>query len=166
MTSIIKVDNIQNSSGTDAISIDSNGNVFRPNLVSFRAMPSANINNQTSGIIIYGDVTKANWGVHNLGGGYSTTTGKFTAPVDGVYFFHWMGYAHGTNVGNANLGLNGSNMVASSYVNAGSNDDNYPTINMTALLKLSANDTIHAYVETGAIHANKDRSAFEGYLVG
>nr|XP_022300497.1 complement C1q tumor necrosis factor-related protein 3-like [Crassostrea virginica] len=36
-----------------------------------------------------GQILKYDQLVTNIGGGYNTTTGKFTAPADGVYSFSW-----------------------------------------------------------------------------
>ena len=36
--------------------------------------------------------------VTSVGGGYSTTTGVFTVPIDGVYVFHFHAVAHANQV--------------------------------------------------------------------
>ena len=78
------VQNIKHTNGTLAETVDSNGYVLTPNRPSFYAYPSADFECGTgSGTTrIFGET------LHNQGGHYSTSTGRFTAPVAGLYFFH------------------------------------------------------------------------------
>ena len=92
MTSILKVDTIQNSTGTDALSIDSNGYVTQAKLPVFLAVPSTSeiTLTTTHSQIVFG-TAKINSGNH-----YNTTTGEFTCPVDGIYEFGITSIGNGT----------------------------------------------------------------------
>ena len=85
MTSILKVDNIQNSSGTSALSIDSSGRVIQ----NQRLYVFADIS-QTSGTNVYishsiGDPIKFGAVISGTASLLNTSTYKFQAPVAGLY---------------------------------------------------------------------------------
>jgi hypothetical protein len=91
MTSILKVDTIQNSTGTDALSIDSSGNLDCAGSVHIKGLdytPFASVQfthngnyvSKTADAPLDFDVALTNDGDH-----YDTSTYKFTCPVDGIY---------------------------------------------------------------------------------
>lgn len=90
MTSIIKVDNIQNSSGTAALTIDSTGRVSQPAKPAFHIHLSAT----TSGIDATATETDVPFDTidFNIGScvAISSDVATFTAPVDGIYHFNSM----------------------------------------------------------------------------
>ena len=83
MTSIIKVDNIQNSSGTAALSINSSGYVIASK------KPYVLAESQTSGtnayVTVSGDAAPFGTVVDGDSSLLNTSTYKFQCPVDGIY---------------------------------------------------------------------------------
>lgn len=84
MTSVLKVDNIQNSSGTSALSIDSSGNVDMPQLATSKAIAftakKTSVEAPSVGNMYTG------WGVVvDTHSGWQSSTGKYRAPVAGYY---------------------------------------------------------------------------------
>ena len=66
--------------------ITATGTIRSDAVPAFRIGRSANYAHTSGNLIQYDD--DAGNQHYNQGGHYSTTTYKFTAPVDGVYFFH------------------------------------------------------------------------------
>tara|TARA_R100001440_G_scaffold73046_1_gene97285 strand:+ start:317 stop:859 length:543 start_codon:yes stop_codon:yes gene_type:complete len=86
MSSILKVDTIQNTGGTTGLTIDSSGRV----LTSVRPAFMVGISSQyshTSGNVIQYDTTSGTGGF-NSGNHFDTSNYKFVVPVDGLYQFH------------------------------------------------------------------------------
>ena len=69
-----------NTGGVDTLIVSKEGYVTKPNTPSFLVFPSNNAETAN------GDVTYTNVS-HNIGNHYSTSTGRFTAPVAGYYSF-------------------------------------------------------------------------------
>lgn len=82
MTSILKVDNIQNASGTSAIEIDSSGRVSMPKrpYATVCFTHNANYVAKTQNSVIDFDRI-----LESEGNDYDTSTYKYTAPLDGLY---------------------------------------------------------------------------------
>lgn len=84
MTSVIKVDNIQSSGGTAALSIDSGGRITTPAKPAFLVSRSATIS-LTEGnphqVLPFDQVQ------FDIGSNFNTTNNHYVCPVDGVYFF-------------------------------------------------------------------------------
>jgi len=94
MTSIIKVDNIQNSGGTAALSIDSDGQVKKPNQLMFRAYYNEG-EITTSQTIPFNGIYE-----NTTGSAFNTSTGEFTVPTAGVWVFSFIGITDNDSTAN------------------------------------------------------------------
>ena len=83
MASILGIDTIQHQSGNTAMTIDNSGRVTTPARPSFAAYLSSTVSYGSADA--YQKITFDSTH-HNVGGHYSTSTGKFTAPVTGIYY--------------------------------------------------------------------------------
>ena len=165
MTSILKVDSIQNSAGTAAMTIDSSGRILQPakpailcmgnngNNVSvgdFTVLPPANYETTTNGFA-QGGMT------------YNNTNGEITVPVDGVYSIYGQIYNNTSSTsGRIIISVNGTD-VALGHMDTGQ----LSTVSTQIILNLSANNKItfvnrHATtLFMGAAH-----TFFQAYLIG
>ncbi len=158
MTSILKVDNIQNASGTSAMTIDSSGRVLMPQLpCASVGLTTANTKDTTNpytstGTIIFDDVFL------NQGSVYDTSNGRFTAPVAGVYELSvsLLQDDDGT-VGDLDIRFskNGTDINEGSNPYSG-NDTKYHQVSFTRLIDLAANDYLTMRLVDGGY--------FYGYL--
>jgi len=160
MSSILKVDQIQNSNGTAGLTINTNGYVIMPQRPAFFAR--AGTAYSQTGTIKYNNVTGV--GCFNQGGHFSTATHKFTAPCDGIYTFSNQVYAEGANQTNLYFYLN-NDVIAGQQQNQAA-DDQYEGIMLTATVKMSAGDTVYYSTSTSIHHTNASFSFFSGHLVG
>jgi len=86
MTSIIKVNNIQNSSGTAAMTISGTGVVKQPQIPCCQVrLTTANAQDTSNPYTTTGEDIKLDGIVLNQGSCYSASTGRFTIPVAGIY---------------------------------------------------------------------------------
>lgn len=132
---------------------------------------------------------RTGWGVDaQRGSGFSTSTGRFTAPVAGYYVFHknlymlnnlgtpyntGAGYAHPQFAKNGSLGWNNGYTPYKIYMhgaaggNFGANEGHVDGITGSAVMYLAAGDYVEIWVY---IHSNDTRiyppySAFWGALI-
>jgi hypothetical protein len=86
MTSILKVDSIQNAAGTAAMTIDSSGRVLQPALPCCNVkLTTSNSQDTSSPFTVTGTAIKFDLIEINQGSCYSASTGKFVCPVTGIY---------------------------------------------------------------------------------
>jgi hypothetical protein len=162
MSSVLKVDTIQNTGGTTGLTIDSSGRILTStNRPAFFANLNASITSTTAGAGIVYNATSLNQGSH-----YSTSTGKFTAPVAGLY---WFGTSVLTDMdgtdGYCGLSLlkNGTIIArdqAYSYL------DNDYTLQINIVISLAASNYI-TITSNRAVYGSTDGyTHFSGYLIG
>jgi len=161
MTGILKVDSIQSSGGTAAMTIDSSGRISLPQVIAFHAEASSD--NTADGSIIDGWVTPA----VNNGSGFNNTTGKFTAPVAGIYFFGFtcLAGAHSNSSQNIYLYKNNTKIV---MTRDDTQNGRYQTLAGTAIMSLSVSDEVYLYnAGTGTLTGHTDPwVTFNGYKIG
>lgn len=164
MASELHVDAIKHSGGTSAMTIDSSGRIVTPARPAFRA-------HKTDGDITATNNYIPNVANFNVGGHYSTSTGKFTCPIDGVYVF----YANVLSTDNQatndlSLYLNSvssDNLIIRSRVDNGGNSNSYQTANFHFVGSFSATDELFLRVTNGAFYGQeRDWCQFGGYLLG
>ena len=82
MSSILKVDEIQNTGGTTGLTIDNSGRMLTPARPAFYATKTnSGTVSSTNSTLVYNNVG------HNQGSHYDSSNGKFTAPLTGLYYF-------------------------------------------------------------------------------
>jgi len=160
-----------NANGSGAgvpFKIDSAGRVTMPYQPKFIARLSGN---HSAGNVVY------NVGVVNDGGYYSTTTGRFTAPVNGLYFFEAKGLEEGHNSTGTQLALR-VNDVLYTYGAPGRIGDTagngsygwggYVSVAVSGCIYLQAGDyvTVNYGSGGGQLHSNTYWNNFSGFLVG
>jgi hypothetical protein len=102
---------------------------------------------------------------HNTGGAYDPSTGRFTAPVDGLYYFCWGGinYPQET-VSRSYLYKNGSNYAGNATQLRLDSGAAYGEGGNCAVIPLAAGDWVAIYLGAGGLYSNY--GYFTGHLVG
>ena len=144
MTSVLKVDNIQNSSGSNALAIDSNGRVSISQPIILVAYMT---NTMTStGIIIW------NNSPIDTASAYSTSTGQFTCPKNGYYevSFHYLLRSctggHRVNVRKNNVKINTPSHNDASLIWQYSSAAEDQIIAASTIVQCNANDTLDVHL--------------------
>ena len=146
------------------MSIDGLGRVTMPKQPSFSAVYNGSSWSTSSGSTMIHNYTGN--GGHNIGNHYSTSTGRFTAPVDGTYHFDWYSICVGT-YSNAYIQFykNGARMYGGD-IHITKDESGWETYNWNRTIYLSAGDYIEPIqVGTMTWHGNHWNN-FGGYLVG
>ena len=145
----------------DVVSIDTAGRVTTPYQPAFHATSS---NGPTTGTVwIFNGV------VFNIGSYYSTTSGRFTAPVAGTYHFYVFGLAGHADISDIRISLRvndlvyaGNRFILTKSVAA------WQTVRGEAIIKLGIGDTVAPWVDqsAAAFHVDANYTGFGGYLIG
>lgn len=160
MSSDLNVDTIKDTGGTTAMTIDSSGRVLRPQMPAFSAYRDAG-DVGTSTLYIFNNVH------FNNGGHYSTSTGRFTAPVTGIYQISTMLMCRDNATYNNkyyDIRVDGTTYKRVYSANGGNNHHSW---NHTSLFNLTANQYVDVITGTVELYGqNSIYSTFSGHLVG
>ena len=110
----------------------------------------------------------------NIGGHYNTSNGRFTAPIDGVYFFQWSNIGNGSStVTRYRFYRNGSNWLSGNELRLDQTGGDYgPNGVKATTIFLNANDfvNINFSADNGTtdyfVSGRDEYQMFAGWLVG
>ena len=170
MASILNVDKIRaTGSTTDGLTIDSSGRVSMPNVPAFGARGLSNSetnggNNTANEILVFNEV------LYNVGSHYNSSTGVFTCPVAGSYFFMSSClYEDDYNAqGGFYIRLNGSGSSTNGEKYRGyhkGSGSNYIQVTAGGVIVCAANDTVDVFTTIAGWHIGGE-TAFSGYFIG
>ncbi|CAC5403856.1 unnamed protein product [Mytilus coruscus] len=138
---------------------DCTGRGSGPDKVAFMAKNSAALQNIPSkSVVVYKTV------VTNLGNGYDTSNGIFTAPSNGVYIFSWTVLCHHGKNFYTYISLN-ENLIARNYASAGGVAD-HASGSQNVILEIKKNDKVSVRIQagqTGQYMYGDSWSTFSGY---
>lgn len=141
---------------TEAMRIDSSGRVTTPYQPSFRAYSTAGAYSTTGVDIAFPNTT------FNIGSYYSTSNGRFTAPVAGIYLFLWSTSSFGATSFSLDLHKNGSTLSFSEQ----NNSLNYFVTGQSQLVSLAVGDYVTWRLRFGTINLADPSTNVQGFLVG
>ena len=139
MSSILKVDTIQNTGGTTGLTIDSNGRLGVSNPIIFYGRKDNLSSYTTIGTIVW------NVSMIDTASAYNTSTGLFTCPKAGYYEIHWYylqrmdGYLRTTAQKNGSH-IWGSGQATMIYSYSSANEEDLRSA--TCIVNCSVNDTL------------------------
>ena len=159
---------------TERLRISSDGYVTKPNHPSFCARHNTGNGFVNTDIICL--TRMSGWHSWNSGH-YSTSTGKFTAPVDGVYYFEAQAMTTGHNNGDniqdmmsleSNRGRISYCRQRQTYFRTDENANGYFTNSVGGSIKLNATDTVWFQRKSGHSwgFSNQYYTYFTGWLIG
>lgn len=143
---------------------NSSGHLLNPNQPGFRACLSGSPTLSFGAIILWDSVQ------HNIGNCYSTSTGRFTAPVSGRYYFsHAIRFNNnGSAYTQSTMAVNGSNTFGGAYMNCTVAGTTYSTPQWNGIINLNAGDyiTVAGAWSGGNGNCSGTESWFIGQLIG
>jgi len=158
MSSILKVDTIQNTGGTTGLTIDSAGRMLKP-VIPFGQAGMA------GGAISAGNKLTLDSNISS-GGGLTVdqTNERMIAPVAGLYK---IGFTHLADNTTSTVGVemrkNGTRIEGSRTQVKG---HTYQHLGSNLLITLAVNDYIEWWVDTGTVHNNPAYNNMYVYLIG
>tara|TARA_B100000424_G_scaffold262541_1_gene248674 strand:+ start:368 stop:871 length:504 start_codon:yes stop_codon:yes gene_type:complete len=167
MASELHVDTIKHSGGTSALTIDSSGRVLNSNIPYFHVTGNHGWIDLGGGFNNYfNSNTSAVDVITNTGSHYVASTGRFTAPLTGLYQMSACFYVNDSGDVETNMRFykNGSHWH-DNYFRVHHDSTNYPdnTATMSFAVNLSATDYVQWYVNED-IYGH--HSFWTGYLIG
>ena len=151
------------SSPTERMRIDSNGVITMPNQPAFHSRGGTALVNSTNTIIV-GGATEFNRGNH-----YSTSNGRFTAPVDGIYKFSFWGLLYPYNSGVVNIFYSKNGNQYGHLVQGGADSNTHTSRSGTVIMNMSAGDYAELRINRGGntgINAYGSQWNMCGHLIG
>lgn len=144
---------------TERFRIDASGRVTMPYQPSFRAGKSAS----ASGV---GTILTFDQVYLNVGSCYSSSNGRFTAPVAGVYYFGWQGISgHQTTSNEQNFYLAKNGTAINDARGRGYTSS---SIHLKTVIDLAVNDYVDIRIGNGntSTYNSAFHNQFMGYLIG
>ena len=147
-------------SGFNPMNIDTSGRITMPYQPCFDA-----------GGVVGGDDNQINFTTTyvNVGGHYSTSTFRFTAPVAGSYLFYtnFIKNNEGSTTGRRRFLKNGSVVNGGRHIRLGAEgSNNYDWGSMSQIITLAVNDYITVDHFAGTTYGTNEYDSFGGYLIG
>ena len=160
MASVIKCDTLKSTTGNTAITIDESGMVKRSNIPAFWVYGGSDA--VSTNPVIWTEVGL------NQGNCYDVTTGKFTAPITGLYAIHFRILGAQNAAVQCRLYKNGSEVVGlTGYSRAPASSSCFDSFSVAAPVLLSAEDYVQVYVTSGTVFNQPAyNSGFSGWLIG
>lgn len=149
---------ISSSAGNGSITVDSSGRITAPNRVMFYARISSGSGDRTG---VYTAIF--NTKIFDVGNGFNTSTGVYTAPVTGNYYFSICAFNDSGNFGRIDWIKNTSSVVGRfgrEYTGG------YFPLEASIVIDMAANDTIQGNVTSGNMHYSAAYNYFSGFLIG
>jgi hypothetical protein len=163
MTSIIKVDQIQNAAGVGGLIIDSAGRILQPAKPVFRVRKTAT--QSSSGGADINPVSFGSTPAINIGNMWNTSTNKATAPVTGLYVFSFNLNVNRFSASYVSITprVNGSTVSGMSFIDFEASS--WVPISGSFPLELTAGDEFHLVLGNDN-NASIDNSGYvAGYLL-
>ena len=154
-------------SGFNPMNIDTSGRVTMPYQPSFKIAWGTRNSTGTGRFLSTnaGDSVASGRDQHNTGNHFSTSTGKFTAPVAGTYLLGFQAMRNGSNgtVLECRIEKNGAFMWARAYQSGFTHNHQYWSIVTTT--KCAAGDYFQVFLH-GSTSIYDDDTYFYGHLMG
>lgn len=153
--SSVETTTVKSSTGTSALTINSDGRVLRPALIAFDVTRPTATAVSAVNTVIFETVNS------NIGSAYNSSNGRFTAPIAGYYQFNATG-------GNSTSFFYDICKNGSIYRRGerGASNGGFVWVTTSVTMYLLANDYVSIIVNNGDIRWDAPYAGFSGFLIG